>query len=380
MKRIIQFVIFTMIVSLMFGLTAAATDLTTEAVSETFTDDGEAVAEKVKAVMIILAEAETREEAIERVMELEPEASAADAVDLVDSFVEMIEYVDCRECMMDFLGDGLEYGIEEEWAVWYVDTYFPELPDTCGWYEEEVDTVAPDEIDDMIESVVAGVKDGALSMKDAILMVSEIAGMSKAKAEDLINKAISVGDSYLQDTGWWEGAKEKVMENLGFFTVCLIAFVDVLAIIVLVIKIKRSINNIDYGTAQVAKDSTDNKNAISQTLENLSETVTAALQSGDLTRVALIERDAQHTELEERLMQSLAKDAEMKRIILNTQSFILQSLKLIYSRTDLTLADKSVLDLWSATAEVLIEEGLGEEDKAKLADVNKILKGDANNA
>ena len=65
---------------------------------------------------------------------------------------------------------------------------------------------------------------------------------------------------------------------------------------------------------------------------------------------------------------------------LTHQSFILQSLKLIYSRTDLTLADKSVLDLWSATAEVLIEEGLGEEDKAKLADVNKILKGDAGNA
>lgn len=383
MKRIIQFVIFTMVISLMFGLTAAATDLTTEVVSEAFTDDGEAVAEKVKAVLIILAEAETREEAIERVMELEPEASAADAVDLVDSFVEMIEYVDCRECLVDFLVDGLEYGNEEEWAVWYVDTYFPELSDTCRWYEE-VDTVAPDEIDDMIESVVAGVKDGALSPKDAFLMVAEIAGMTRAEAEELINKAISAGDTYLQDTNWWEDARAKVLENLEFVVICLVAISAILAIFggaaLLVIKLVRPIRNIDYGTSKVAAESEENKNVISQTLENLSETVTTALQSGDLTRAALLERDAQHTELEERLMQSLAKDAEMKRIILNTQSFILQSLKLIYSRTDLTLADKSVLDLWSATAEVLIEEGLGEEDKAKLADVNKILKGDAGNA
>lgn len=384
MKRVFAFFMATMIAAVMFMLPMGATEVdetVTETVDETVTETVD-VTEEVKSVLIILAESETRSEAVEKIMEINPTADVADAVDLVGGFEAMSELWDCRECVMYGLSEGLQYGLEEEWIEWYLDTYFTDLPEACEYWAEE--TVDPGEVGEMIDTIIGGVKDGALSMKDAILMIAEIAGMTRAEAEEMINNAISAGDTYLQDTTWWEGARAKVLENLEFFVICFVAGSAIIAIFggaaLLVIKLVRPIRNIAYGTSKVAAESEDNKNVISQTIENLSETVTTALQSGDLTRVALLERDAQHTELEERLMQSLAKDAEMKRIILNTQSFILQSLKLIYSRTDLTLADKSVLDLWSATAEVLIEEGLGEEDKAKLADVNKILKGDANNA
>jgi hypothetical protein len=55
-------------------------------------------------------------------------------------------------------------------------------------------------------------------------------------------------------------------------------------------------------------------------------------------------------------------------------------LKLIYSRTDLTLADKSVLDLWTATSEVILGEQMSEEDALKLEEMKTILKGENSDA
>lgn len=384
MKRVFALFATVTICLLILTLGVGATEVD-ETVDETVTEtETEAVdvTEEVKAALIILAESETRSEAVEKLMELKPTADVADVIDLVGGFESMSELWDCRECVMYGLSEGLQYGLEEEWIEWYLDTYFTDLPETCEYWEEE--TVDPGEVGEMIDTIIGGVKDGALSMKDAILMVSEIAGMSKAEAEDLINKAISVGDSYLQDTTWWEGAKEKVMENLEFFTVCLIVFVDVLAIIagaaILVIKIKRPINNIDYGTAQVAKDSTENKNAISQTLEILKADITSALNIGETARTEMLDREEKHVVLEEQLLKALQENAELKRGMLNTQAFILQILKLIYSRTDLTLADKSVLDLWTATSEVILGEQMSEEDALKLEEMKTILKGEKSDA
>ena len=397
MKKIIQFIIFAMVISLMFGLSVGATETVAETVAETVTEtvtetvaevetiDGDAAkVEKVKAVLIILAEAETREEAIERVMELEPGASAVDAVDLVDSFIEMTEYLDCRACIMDFFKEGIGYGIEESWALWYIDTYFPDVPDACEWWENEAETVDPGEVDEMIESIVDGVRDGALSPKDAILMVAEIAGMTRDKAEELINKAISAGDAYLQDTTWWEGIRAKVLENLEFFVICIVAGSAILAIVggaaLLYIKVLRPIRNIDYGTSAVAKDSVDIKEAISQALEKLNGDIISALKSGELTRAELLDRDTKHSELEAQLMGALQENADLKRGMVDSEMYILQILKLIYSRTDLTLTDKSVLDMWIAKAESALQSNMDEGDIQKHDEMKEILKGEEGNA
>lgn len=87
--------------------------------------------EDLKAVLIILAESETKSEALDRVMQLNPNASAGDALALIDTFEEMSLFWDCRECVLLDLGEGLDYGIEAEWLEWYMDTYFSELPESC---------------------------------------------------------------------------------------------------------------------------------------------------------------------------------------------------------------------------------------------------------
>ena len=248
----------------------------------------------------------------------------------------------------------------------------------------EVETVDPDEVDEMIESIVDGVRDGALSPKDAILMVAEIAGMTRDKAEELINKAISAGDAYLQDTTWWEGIRAKVLENLEFFVICIVAGSAILAIVggaaLLYIKVLRPIRNIDYGTSAVAKDSVDIKEAISQALEKLNEDIMSALKSGELTRAELLDRDTKHSELEAQLMGALQENADLKRGMVDSEMYILQILKLIYSRTDLTLTDKSVLDMWITKAECALQSNMDEGNIQKHDEMKEILKGEEGNA
>ena len=57
----------------------------------------------------------------------------------------------------------------------------------------------------------------------------------------------------------------------------------------------------------------------------------------------------------------------------------MQILKLIYSRTYLTLTDKSVLDLWTAKAEESLKKTMAEETLQKHQEMKDILKGDGEN-
>ena len=92
--------------------------------------------EELEQVLIILAESTTKGEAVDKLMAMNPTATSGDILDLVDGFEEMSIFWDCRECVLYDLDEGLEYGLEAEWIEWYLDTYFPELPESCEPYEE----------------------------------------------------------------------------------------------------------------------------------------------------------------------------------------------------------------------------------------------------
>jgi hypothetical protein len=243
MKRIIQFVILAMVISLMFGLNVAATD--TEVITETETEamteviDTEVaetvtetevatesgaeanVTEDLKSVLIILAESETRSEAVEKIMEINPTADVADVIDLVGGFEAMSFSWDCRECVLYGLKEGLQYGIEKEWIEWYLDTYFSELPETCEYWTEE--TVDPGEVDNT-------------PLSEIILSVADEMGISFDEAQRLVANALVLGEKYFAESDIWALIVEDVQENPARWTLLAVAFLIILSLIGILIK------------------------------------------------------------------------------------------------------------------------------------------------
>lgn len=242
MKKLIQIFTIAVAISLMFGLNVAATD--TEVITETETEamteaidtevyetvdktvtetETEAVdvTEDLKAVLVILAESETRSEAVEKVMEINPTASVSDAVDLVDGFEAMSEFWYCRECVMYDLSEGLQYGIEEEWFEWYLDTYFTDLPETCEYCAEE--TVDPREVDNT-------------PLSEIILSVAGELGISFDEAQELVANALVLGEKYFAESDFWALIVEDAQENPARWTLLAVAFLIILSLIGILIK------------------------------------------------------------------------------------------------------------------------------------------------
>lgn len=237
--------------------------------------------------------------------------------------------------------------------------------------------------DEVIAGIVEDVEAGRMTAKEAILKIAEVAGIDREQAEELIGSAIELGDAYLKDMPIWERMKASISENLEFWIVVLVAGSAIIAILggalMLVIKVARPIERVDYNTESTLKDSAENKKAISQTLANLLEKMQFTLDEDAKMKRELAERDTRHQENEEKLAAVLAENAELKRGMIDSEMYIMQILKLIYSRTDLTLTDKSVLDLWMAKAEASLKDKMTAEDILRHKELQGILKGERDN-
>ena len=253
MKKILTFVITLAIFALstiavyateteVAEVTEAVTSdaITTEAMSESVvvteatneeTDTTINYTEALKLVLVVLAESETKSEAVNRIVEanIVPNASIGDIVDLVDSFEEMSEYWDCKECLMYSMVEGLAYGLEENWINEYINTYFPDLPESCYIWNAEpsgtnstLDSEAISEVIDIIET--------SDSKAEAVLAVVKLLGVSTEEAEEIINALIAVGDEYLGQSDAWVGFKKDVQENMKFWAVVIACLASVITI------------------------------------------------------------------------------------------------------------------------------------------------------
>jgi hypothetical protein len=231
MKRHIAAIVTILILmTAIFALPVAAEEsvesqaFMTEEGTEAITED--VPVEDLKEVLIILAESETKSEALDRVMQLNPNASAGDALDLVDAFEEMSIFWDCRECILYDLGEGLDYGIEAEWLEWYLDTYFPELPESCEI--ENAPQIDIGEVSDIINE--------SSSLSEAVIAIAGKFGITIAEAEELVSDIKELGDKYLGDTELWEIIKNDMTVNPEKYIVIALCFLIFVALIVFILR------------------------------------------------------------------------------------------------------------------------------------------------
>jgi hypothetical protein len=205
------------------AITAEATENANEAVTEDMEESGSEtnVTEDLESVLIILAGSSTKDEAVARIMGINPKATAEEALAVVEGFVEMAEYWDCRECVLYDLEEGLDYGLEAEWIEWYLDTYFADLPETCEYLAEE--TVDPGEVD-------------KTPLSEIILSVAGELGITFEEAQELVANALVLGEKYFAESDFWALIVEDVQENPARWTLLAVAFLIILSLIGILIK------------------------------------------------------------------------------------------------------------------------------------------------
>ena len=223
-----------------------------------------------------------------------------------------------------------------------------------------------------IGGVIDDIKEGKTSLTEAVILVAEKARISVQDAEYLLERALAAGDAVLGEKDGWTSFKASIEENREFWVVVILCVASLITILfgaaMFILKVKKSLDKIDIGTNKVQNDSEKIKNDNSQTLENLTKMVEEALREDEILKTELVAKNEKIAELER-------TNEELRRGMLDAEMYTLRILKLIYSRTNLPLADKSVLDLWHAQAESSLKSKMTDEDVAKHEEMKKLLKG-----
>lgn len=242
MKKIFYYIIAVVTVMCIAIVPAVATEAETEAITEdeivetegesieeTTSHDSKDVVEALKETLIILAESDTKGEAIDKMLALTPNATAEECEALIDSFIETSEWWDCRACMLYDLKDGLQYGLDAEWIEWYMDTYFPELPESCDYEETEAESET--ETTDIV--AILGDADSRL---DAIVKLAGTMGITLEEAEALLDKMVALGDEHFGEHDFWLNIRESIEKNPDTWTIAILTVLMLLALVIFLIR------------------------------------------------------------------------------------------------------------------------------------------------
>ena len=238
--------------------------------------------------------------------------------------------------------------------------------------EERTEAIAEPEEASAVDlaEIIEDVEQGNLTVDAAIDKLSEKSGMTKEQAEDIINDVLALGDKYLGEYKWWEDTSVKIDENRRTLVLIILAIASVSSIVLGAVVLYfegKKINRIEYGTGKVVGDSAKMNKAISQTIVTLNKQVVEVLDDFKIIKQWLEEKDKKISELE-------IHNSELESGMLDVEMYILQMLKLIYSRTNLTLTDKSLLDLWQAKAESDLKGKMSPEGIKKHEEMIAMLK------
>lgn len=229
-----------------------------------------------------------------------------------------------------------------------------------------------------LEEIVEELEDGSITVQDAILMLAEKAGMTKAEAEQLIESALIWGDSNLSERAWWDKIRASVEENTEFWVMCLLAAVAIASIIggavTLFIGVQKRIKRIEYGTGRVMADSDGNREAISQTLGTLKDSYEKMCARLVEIEEEKLKKDEVIISLQEELKGLKSKLEKTNKRMLQAELYNTQAHKLTLERSNLPMSDKSILSLWFAKAEDSLKSEMSESDLAVVTKVMETLK------
>ena len=228
-------------------------------------------------------------------------------------------------------------------------------------------------IDEEVASEIENIIANAESKSDAIISVSEKLGVTVKDAEEIVDSFIAAGDKYFGDDPHWEELKKNIFENKNFWitvVLCILSGLTIFGMIfVFVAKVIPAINKSNFGTSEMFKLSSGMKEANSQTLGKIEELAAKVAEKDEAYNKLLAEKEEHIEKLVERIAEMKAAAEKERRSMVLAESYNLQILKLICSRTALPLADKAAIDLWYTKAMESLKSELSVEDIKKIENV-----------
>ncbi len=246
--------------------------------------------------------------------------------------------------------------------------------ETSGQVGEDTSEMVTEMIlDSEAASEIIDVLENADSKAQAILSIAERLGISAEEAEAIVNSIIDVGDKYLGQSQLWIGFKKDIQDNMSFWVTVIVCIVAVLAIVggafILLAKTNPTMNKAMLGMDAFLKSARKSEKANSQTLGEMRQIVADAAAKEELYEKIIVEKDNALLALSEQI-KALEGSAEKERKnMLLAESYNLQILKLICSRTSLPLADKAAIDLWYSRAMESLKSEMSAEDIKKIENV-----------
>ena len=245
-------------------------------------------------------------------------------------------------------------------------------PDVIEAVETEV------HIDEEIASEVVDIVVNADNKNEAILNVAQKVGVDVNKAEAIVDSIIETGDLYFGEDAWWAGFKEDIIANKNFWitvVLCILCGIAILGMIfVFVAKVVPILNKSNFGMNEMFKLSSGMQEANSQTLGKIEELAARVAEKDEAYNKLLAEKEEHIEKLVERIAEMKAAAEKERRSMVLAESYNLQILKLICSRTALPLADKAAIDLWYTKAMESLKSELSVEDIKKIENVAATLE------
>ena len=238
-------------------------------------------------------------------------------------------------------------------------------------------------INEEAASEIVSIVEGSSSKAQAILDIAERLGVTYEEAEGVLNAMLAAGDKYLGENELWIGFKRDVQENLQFWViviVCALAALSIAGIVVVQLtKTNPTMRRAMIGTQDTVKICNEIQTANSQTLANIEKSFAEVAKNEAIYQKLLQEKEETIIKLEEAIKELEIKAAKEKKNMVLAESYNLQILKLICSRTALPISDRAAIDLWYTRAMESLKDELSPEDIAKIDNIAAVIeKGDGN--
>lgn len=216
------------------------------------------------------------------------------------------------------------------------------------------------------------------SRSDAIISIAAKLGVTVEEAEGILNSIIEAGNEYFGEDSWWIGFKEDIAKNRSFWitvVLCILSGLAILGIIyVFVGKVLPTLNKSNFGIKKMFEITSGMQEANSQTLVKIEEMAALAAEKDEVYNKLLAEKEEHISKLVEKIAEMKSAAEKERRSMVLAETYNLQILKLICSRTQLPLPDKAAIDLWYTKAMESLKGELSAEDIKKLNNVAATLE------
>lgn len=233
-------------------------------------------------------------------------------------------------------------------------------------------------IDEEVASEVVGIIEQSESKADAILATAEKLGITAEEAEAIINSVLEFGDLYLGESAWWLGFKDDIQKNMNFWVTVIVCIAAVIAIIgvifVLLAKTNPTMRKAMFGMDDALKIAREQSDANSQTLGKIEKLALDTAAKDEAYNKIIDEKEDRIMQLSKQIKDLQIANKKERRSMVLAESYNLQILRLLCSRTALPLQDKAAIDLWFTKANESLKSELSAEDIKKIDTIATTLE------